>query len=94
MDSTILQVPISKSLRNEASLAALNMGFSSLQEAVRVFLTQLRTQIVKITFEQPPVQLSAKAIKRYDKISENFQLNKSKYKSFTNVDEMMEYLNK
>ena len=94
MDSTILQIPISKTLREEASLAATNMGFSSLQEAVRVFLTQLRTQIVKITFEQPPIQLSAKAIKRYDKISGNFKLNKNKYPSFTDVDKMMEYLNK
>ena len=94
MDSTILQVPISKSLRNDASLAALNMGFSSLQEAVRVFLTQLKTQVVKISFEQPPVQLSANAIKRYDKISDNFKLNKNKYPSFTDVDKMMEYLNK
>ena len=94
MDTTILQVPISKYLRDEASLAASNMGFSSLQEAVRVFLTQLRSQIVKITFEQPPIQLSAKAIKRYDKISGNFKLNKNKYPSFTDVDKMMEYLNK
>jgi len=94
MDSTILQVPISKALRDEASIAASNMGFSSLQEAVRVFLSQLPTQTVKITFEQPPIQLSAKAIKRYDKISEDFRLNRNKYKSFTNTDEMMDYLNK
>jgi len=53
MDSTILQVPISKTLRDEAAVAASNMGFSSLQGAVRVFLTQLSTQAVKITFEQP-----------------------------------------
>lgn len=94
MDTTILQVPISKYLRDEAALAATNMGFSSLQEAVRVFLTQLKSNIVKISFEQPPVQLSAKAIKRYDKISGDFRLNKNKYPSFTDVDKMMEYLNK
>lgn len=94
MDSTILQVPISKSLRDEAALAASNMGFSSLQEAVRVYLTQLKNNIVKITFEHPPVQLSAKAIKRYNKISEDFALNKNKYPSFTDVDKMMEYLNR
>lgn len=94
MDSTILQVPISKSLRDEASTAASKMGFSSLQEAVRVFLTQLPTQTMKISFETPPVQLSAKAIKRYNKISDDFELNKNKYPSFSNVDKMMEYLNK
>lgn len=94
MDSTILQVPISKSLRNEAAEAASGMGFSSLQEAVRVFLAQLRAKTVKISFEHSPVQLSAKAIKRYNKISENFELNRDKYPSFTDVDKMMEYLHK
>lgn len=92
MDSTILQVPISKSLRDEASLAASNMGFSSLQEAVRVYLTQLKNSIVKISFEHPPVQLSAKAIKRYDKMSEDVESGKVKPVSFTDVDEMMRYL--
>lgn len=94
MDSTILQVPISKSLRDEAAAAASGMGFSSLQEAVRVFLAQLRDQTVKISFEYPAVQLSARAIKRYNKISEDFELNRDKYPSFTDVDKMMEYLNK
>jgi len=89
-----LQVPISKSLRNQAATAASGMGFSSLQEAVRVFLAQLPAQTVKISFEHPPVQLSAGAIKRYNKISEDFELNRDKYPSFTDVDKMMEYLNK
>ena len=93
MDSTILQVPISKSLRDEAA-AASGMGFSSLQEAVRVFLAQLRAQAVKISFEHSPIQLSAKAVKRYNKISEDFELNGDKYPSFTDVDKMMKYLNK
>ena len=51
MDTTILQVPIDKSLRNQAAAAASNLGFSSLQEAVRVFLTQLADKNVKISFE-------------------------------------------
>lgn len=89
-----MQVPISKSLRDEAAAAASGMGFSSLQEAVRVFLAQLRDQTVKISFEYPAVQLSARAIKRYNKISEDFELNRDKYPSFTDVDKMMEYLNK
>jgi len=94
MDSTILQVPISKSLRSQAALAASNMGFSSLQEAVRVFLAQLRAQTVKISFEHPPVRLSAKAIKRYNKMSEEVRLGKVKTVAFTDVDKMMEYLHK
>lgn len=92
MDSTILQVPISKTLRDEAALAATNMGFSSLQEAVRVYLTQLKNNIVKITFEHPPVQLSAKAIKRYNKMIDEVESGRVKPVSFTDVDEMMKYL--
>lgn len=94
MNSTILQVPVSKNLRDEAAVAASNLGFSSLQEAVRVFLAQLPTQTVKISFEPKPIQLSAQAIKRYNKISDDFEMNKDKYPSFTDVDKMMEYLNK
>lgn len=93
MDSTILQVPISKTLRDEAALAASNMGFSSLQEAVRVYLTQLRNNIVKITFEHPPVQLSAKAIKRYNNISRDIRSGKIKTKAFDNVNDLMNHLN-
>ncbi len=51
MNSTILQVPISKDLRDDAAVAASSLGFSSLQEAVRVFLTQLAEGRIKITFE-------------------------------------------
>ncbi len=92
MNTTILQVPINKQVRDEAADAATKLGFSSLQEAVRVFLAQLPTQTVKITFEHPPVQLSAKAIKRYNKMSDDVDSGKVKLKSFENVDEMMKYL--
>jgi len=92
MDSTILQVPISKSLRNEAAAAASGMGFSSLQEAVRVFLAQLQTQTVKISFEPKPIQLSQKAIKRYNKIIDEIDSGKADLVSFDNVDDMTRYL--
>lgn len=92
MDSTILQVPISKSLRDEAAAAASGMGFSSLQEAVRVFLAQLPAQTVKISFEHPPVRLSAKAIKRYNRMIDEAESGKAKLVGFDDVDQMMEYL--
>lgn len=56
-------------------------------------MAQLPTQTVKITFEHPPVQLSAKAIKRYDKMSDDIEKGKIKTVSFDDVDEMMDYLN-
>jgi hypothetical protein len=41
MDNTVLQIPMSKTLRDKATQAAKEQGFSSLQEYVRVFLTAL-----------------------------------------------------
>ncbi|KKU69815.1 MAG: hypothetical protein UX92_C0009G0025 [Candidatus Amesbacteria bacterium GW2011_GWA1_47_20] len=90
--NTILQVPIDKTLRNQAAAAASNLGFSSLQEAVRVFLAQLPTQTVKISFEEPAIKLSPKAIKRYNKMIDEVESGKVETVSFTDVDKMMEYL--
>ena len=94
MNTTILQVPIDKTLRNQAAIAASSLGFSSLQEAVRVFLAQLPTQTVKLSFEPKPIQLSAKAIKRYNKIGDEIDSGKARLKRFDSVDEMFKYLNK
>lgn len=91
MDTTILQVPISKTLRNQAASVAQRHGFSSLQEAVRVFLRQFASKQVGITFSDN-VRLSAKNEKRYLKMIKDVQSGKVKTKSFTSVDDMMKYL--
>ncbi len=39
--NTILQVPMKKELRDKAAIKAGELGFSSLQEPVRIFLKQL-----------------------------------------------------
>jgi len=41
MDTTTLQIPISKDLKSSATIVARDYGFSSLQEIVRVFLRKL-----------------------------------------------------
>jgi hypothetical protein len=46
----VLQVPMSKELRNKATLVALSQGYSSLQGIVRVFLTQLADNKIKTIF--------------------------------------------
>lgn len=40
MDAITLQVPMNKDLRDKATKMAKEEGFSSLQELIRVFLTQ------------------------------------------------------
>lgn len=48
--NTTLQVPVDASLKSRATKAAKAMGFSSLQEIVRVFLQKLADGEIHIEF--------------------------------------------
>ena len=50
MDRVTLQVPVSKDIKIAAQEKAQAMGFSSLQEAVRVFLYQFAAGKVDVSF--------------------------------------------
>lgn len=90
--NTTLQVPMTKQLRDQATLSAQKMGFSSLQETVRIFLGKLAQGNLDIRFEET-VQLSPKAIKRYNTIIDEIEQGKVKMKAFSNVDSLMKSLN-
>ena len=90
--TTILQVPINKNLRDQAASKAEKMGFSSLQEVVRIFLNKIAAGEVNIRFEET-IQLSPKAIKRYNKMIDEVDSGKVKTKTFTDVSNLMKYLN-
>lgn len=90
--TTVLQIPMTKSLRDGAGRAAKEMGFSSLQESIRVFLRQLAEKIITVSFEPKAIRLSPKAIKRYNRMIDEVESGKVKTVSFANVDKMMEYL--
>lgn len=90
--NTILQVPMSKELRDQASSKAQQMGFSSLQETVRIFLNKLAVGEVGIRFEDI-VELSPKAAARYNKMIDEIEQGKVKTKSFSDVDSLMNSLN-
>lgn len=94
MNTTVLQIPINKNIRDQAASVAVKMGFSSLQETVRVFLNQLVANQITITFQPPPVKLSKKNDIRYAKMIEEIKSGKTKLKSYSNVDEMMNDLRK
>lgn len=91
MNNTILQVPIKKDVRKRAATVAEEMGFSSLQEAVRVFLNKLAVGEMNIRFEET-VQLSPRATKRYDKILDDIKKGKNLYEA-KDVDDLMRQLN-
>lgn len=95
MDTTILQVPISKALRADAVSVAKESGFSSLQEVVRLILTKFARREIGITIEQfPAVKLSARNERRYNKMVDDVLSGKVKTKGFDNVDDLMKDLTK
>ncbi|MEA3355656.1 MAG: hypothetical protein U9Q63_04220 [Patescibacteria group bacterium] len=91
---TIIQVPVTKSLRDQAAEAVEELGFSSIQESIRLFLTQLADRSLSFSFKQKPVKLSPKAIKRYNKMLDDIDSGKEKLFTANSVDELMEHLNK
>ncbi|HUW21550.1 MAG TPA: hypothetical protein VMW41_02670 [Candidatus Bathyarchaeia archaeon] len=80
MDKTVLQIPVSKDLRLKAQQAAFDLGFSSLQESIRLFLKKLADETVTVSFhERGTIQLSPKAAVRYRKILQDIKENKHLY---------------
>ncbi|MBU0999972.1 type II toxin-antitoxin system RelB/DinJ family antitoxin [Patescibacteria group bacterium] len=92
MKNTILQVPIDRNIRNQAASRAGKMGFSSLQEIVRLFLNKIAGGEIDIMFEET-VTLSDKNDKRYAKMIEDVETGKVKTKTFSDTKSLMEYLN-
>lgn len=79
--NTILQVPINKNLRDKAASKAAKMGFSSLQEAVRIFLNKVAAGELNITFEES-VTLSDRNDRHYAKMIDDVKKGKVKTKTF------------
>ena len=74
MNRTVVQVPMSQSLRQEAEAASLDLGFSSLQDVIRLLLHKLaRRELTVAVQEEKPVKLSKKAIAKYDRMYEDFR---------------------
>jgi hypothetical protein len=90
---TVLQVPMTADLRRSATIAAENMGFSSLQETVRLFLRQLTTKQINISFAPQTVEVSPGAEKRYLKIDQDLKSGKAITYKANNINDLMEQLN-
>ena len=91
MNRTVLQVPINSDLRKAAEAEAKEQGFSSLQDAVRIFLKKLADRAIGFRFEEPTVRLSAKAIKRYSRIDKDIKEGKNVYEA-RDVKDLMKQL--
>lgn len=93
MSKTVLQIPIDATLRREAEKQALAQGLSSLQEAVRIFLRKLAERRIGISLEEAEeaVQLSPRAIRRYNKMTEDFKKGRNIHTA-KSVDDLMKQM--
>jgi antitoxin component of RelBE/YafQ-DinJ toxin-antitoxin module len=91
MKTTILQVPLDVKLRNQAATSAAKMGFSSLQEAVRIFLRKMADRKIDLTFEET-IQLSPKAARRYEKLDKDIETGKEPLYTANSVEDLLDQL--
>jgi hypothetical protein len=92
MDRIILQVPMKKELRDKATIAAKNNGFSSLQEAIRILLVKLAKKEITLRVEEKEEQLSPRQIKKYNRIIEQIKNGTMKTIPFDSTKDLMDYL--
>ena len=91
MNRAVLQVPLDISLRNAATRVAAQEGFSSLQEAVRLFLTKFANKSITVTLGNDE-ELSPKAARRYARMIADIKKGRN-ITSTKNLDELFSYLN-
>ena len=90
--NTTLQVPVKKQLKDMAATKAKEQGFSSLQEAVRVFLNMMAQENIRVGYMAPSVKLSEKNDRKYAKMVDEVKSGKTKTKSFSDASSLIEYL--
>ncbi len=78
----IVQVPMSKDLKEKAEIVSADLGFSSLQETIRVLLNKLSKREFNLKIEETAeeVHLSKAAKKRYEKAIADIKAGRNIYK--------------
>lgn len=82
MDRVILQVPLSRTLKEQAEVVSADYGFSSLQEIIRVILNKLAKKELTVSIQETEeiTHLSPAAEKRYKKAVEDIKKGKNIYR--------------
>lgn len=89
MRTATLEIPLTKTLKEDAEAIARQRGFSSLAAFVRALIQKVvaRTAVV----DKDVVHLSERAEKRYIKITEDFKKGRNVYTA-KGVDDLMKQL--
>ncbi len=91
MDRIIVQVPMKKTLKAQAEAVARDQGFSSVQEAIRLFLTKFARREISVNVGYPDEHLSPRAERRYAKIIGAIKAGKNVTKT-ENLDQLFAVL--
>lgn len=94
MQRTIVQVPMSKDLKQKAERVSADMGFSSLQETIRVLLTKLSKREFTFRVEEAAEEithLSPAAERKFKKTVEDIKAGRNITKT-KNTDELLRLL--
>lgn len=93
--NTVLHIPLNKELKSQAESIAKANGYSSIQEVLRVFITQFTSGEIKSTFViDHDVQLTSEQAAFLDRRVEEIEKAKKKNEVYrvSNVEEMMAVL--
>lgn len=93
MQRIIVQVPMTKYLKEQAETVSSDMGFSSLQEAIRVLLTKLSKKEFSLRVEEAEevADLSPAAERKFKKAIEDIKAGRNVTHA-KNVDELLNLL--
>lgn len=93
MQRIIVQVPMSKDLKERAEIVSSDLGFSSVQEIIRVLLTKLSKKEFSLRVEEAEKikYLSPRAERKFKKAVEDIKAGRNVTKT-ENVEALLELL--
>lgn len=82
MHRVVVQVPMSKELKDKAEVVSADLGFSSIQETIRVLLTKLSRREFSLRVEEVEeiTHLSPAAEKKFKKAVADIKAGRNIYK--------------
>lgn len=94
MQRVTVQVPMTKDLKEKAEIVSSDLGFSSLQETIRVLLTKLAKREFSIKVEENTEEithLSKASERKFKKAVEDIKAGRNITKT-ENIDELLQML--